>query len=76
MLVRVSYTEAASVGANFDESQDRVNPHIQSDNWIEYIVAWRKERLELYRDHVGLILRPCTMHTLTDRRQRQGKNGS
>ena len=54
MLVRVSYTEAVSVPADFDESQDRVDPHIQSDNWMEYIVAWRKDRLELYRDHVGL----------------------
>ncbi|TCD70536.1 hypothetical protein EIP91_002882 [Steccherinum ochraceum] len=52
MLVRVSYTEASSVGADFDEAQDRVDPHIQSDNWMEYIVAWRKDRLELYRDHV------------------------
>ncbi|KAH8104569.1 Pleckstrin homology domain-containing protein [Cristinia sonorae] len=52
MLVRVSYTDATTVGADFDESQDRVNPHIHSDNWMEYIVAWRKDRLELYRDHV------------------------
>ncbi|THH30666.1 hypothetical protein EUX98_g3541 [Antrodiella citrinella] len=51
MLVRVSYTNAASVGVDFDEAQDRVDPHIQSDNWLEYIVAWRKDRLELYRDH-------------------------
>ena len=56
MLVRASYTEAGSVGVDFDESQDRVDPHIESDNWLEYIVAWRKDGLELYRDHVRFFL--------------------
>ncbi|KAI0070145.1 hypothetical protein K474DRAFT_1687553 [Panus rudis PR-1116 ss-1] len=51
MLVRASYTEMESLGTGFDEAQDRVTSHIQNDNWREYIVAWRKDRLELYKDH-------------------------
>ena len=52
MLVRVSYTEDV-VPANFDEAKNRVTRHIEDDDWAEYIVAWRKDRLEIYRDHVG-----------------------
>lgn len=56
MLVRVSHTGLDSIGSNFDENQNRVTPHIHNQNWKEYIVAWRKDRLELYRDHVRLLL--------------------
>ncbi|RPD62431.1 hypothetical protein L226DRAFT_544250 [Lentinus tigrinus ALCF2SS1-7] len=50
MLVRVSYTEDA-VPATFDERQNRVTRHLENEGWTEYIVAWRKDRLELYEDH-------------------------
>ncbi|KAK7690007.1 hypothetical protein QCA50_006649 [Cerrena zonata] len=51
MLVRVSHTALDSVSSTFDENQNRVTPHINNQKWNEYIVAWRKDRLELYRDH-------------------------
>ncbi|KAI0354962.1 hypothetical protein OH77DRAFT_1404179 [Trametes cingulata] len=50
MLVRVSYTEDA-VPTTFDESQNRTTRHLDNEGWVEYIVAWRKDRLELYADH-------------------------
>lgn len=54
MLVRVSYTEDA-VSPTFDESQNRTTRHLENEGWVEYIVAWRKDRLELYADHVGRL---------------------
>ncbi|EIW59516.1 uncharacterized protein TRAVEDRAFT_121684 [Trametes versicolor FP-101664 SS1] len=50
MLVRVSYTEDA-VPPHFDETQNRTTRHLENEGWVEYIVAWRKDRLELYADH-------------------------
>ncbi|KAI0657423.1 Pleckstrin homology domain-containing protein [Cubamyces menziesii] len=50
MLVRVSYTEDG-VSPTFDESQNRVTRHLETEGWVEYIVAWRRDRLELYADH-------------------------
>ncbi|KAI0632122.1 Pleckstrin homology domain-containing protein [Trametes polyzona] len=50
MLVRISYTED-SVPSTFDESTNRTTRHLENEGWVEYIVAWRKDRLELYRDH-------------------------
>ncbi|KAI0761941.1 Pleckstrin homology domain-containing protein [Trametes elegans] len=50
MLVRVSYTED-SVPSTFDESLNRTTRHLENDGWVEFIVAWRKDRLELYADH-------------------------
>ena len=52
MLVQVYFTEAQSLPANFDEAQHRVTQHMQYYDWKEFIVAWRKDRLELYTDHV------------------------
>ena len=52
MLVRVSYTED-TVPATFDERQNRTTRHLENDIWREYMVAWRKDRLELYKDHVS-----------------------
>ncbi|KAI0648051.1 Pleckstrin homology domain-containing protein [Trametes meyenii] len=50
MLVRVSYTEE-TVAGTFDESQNRTTRHLENEGWVEYIVVWRKDRLELYTDH-------------------------
>ncbi|CAL1713133.1 unnamed protein product [Somion occarium] len=51
MLVRVSHTDRETIGPNFDENQNRVTPHMQNEKWKEYIVAWRKDQLELHEDH-------------------------
>lgn len=56
MLVRVSYTGAESVGTAFDENQNRVTQHLEYEDWSEFMVVWRKERLELYEDYASLPL--------------------
>ena len=53
MLVRVYFTDEQSLPANFDEVQHRVTQQMQYIDWQEFIVAWRKDRLELYTDHVS-----------------------
>lgn len=55
-MVRVSYTEFESVPIDFDEKRNRTTGHLQDEQWAEYIVAWRKDKLELYREHVCLSL--------------------
>ena len=55
MLVQISFTNNQSLPANFDENLNRTTPHIRYANWMEYIVAWRKDKLELYTDHVRTI---------------------
>ena len=52
MMVRVSYTEN-SVPTPFDETRNRVTRHLDNEGWAEYIVAWRKDQLELYTEHVS-----------------------
>ncbi|KAI0947149.1 hypothetical protein AcV7_009650 [Taiwanofungus camphoratus] len=51
MLVKVSYAATETVPAGFDEWRNRTMSHLESWNWEEYIVAWRKDRLELYQNH-------------------------
>lgn len=53
MLVRVSRTDADSVGTAFDENQNRITSHLEYEDWSEFMVVWRKERLELYEDYVS-----------------------
>lgn len=52
MLVKVSYAATETVPAGFDEWRNRTMSHLENWNWEEYIVAWRKDRLELYQNHV------------------------
>ena len=85
MLVRVSYTEDA-VPPTFDEWQNRTTRHLENEGWREYIVAWRKNRLELYKDHVSSRCQyncRCALHTsyaslstLLGRNGLQGRSGS
>ena len=65
MLVKFSHTESESLPANFDEWQNRTTRHLYNEDWVDYIVVWRKDRLELYRGHV----RPSSMNlmAMTDR---------
>lgn len=52
MIVRVSYTRERSLGATFDENQNRSTQHLQYEDWAEFMVVWRKDRIELYEDYV------------------------
>lgn len=54
MLVRTLYSELENVPIDFDEERNRTTGHLQDEHWAEYIVAWREDRLEIYREHVSL----------------------
>lgn len=51
MLVRVSYTKSESLPRHFDEVQNRTTPHLRYEDWAEFLVVWRGERLEIYQDY-------------------------
>ena len=52
MLVQISCTASESLPLHFDDRRARVTPHVQYYDLSEYIVVWRKNRLELYRNYV------------------------
>lgn len=67
MLVRVSYIKSESLGSSFDEVQNRTTNHLQYEDWAEFMVVWRKDRLELYEDYVCHLfpqIRPYIDHLL------------
>ena len=68
MLVQISCAATESLPANFDEHKARVTPHVQYDDTSEYIVAWRKNRLELYKNYVSFfrVAFSCAVIYLTD----------
>ncbi|KAI0056564.1 hypothetical protein BV25DRAFT_1813850 [Artomyces pyxidatus] len=51
MIVRVCYSSEDNLGSHFDEHQHRSAQNLQSINWAEFMVAWRKDRIELYEDY-------------------------
>ena len=55
MLVRVSYTRSESMDSAFDEVQNRSTSHLQYEDWAEFMVAWRKDRIEIYEDYVRIF---------------------
>jgi hypothetical protein len=52
MLVRVNYSKLEGLGY-FDDSIHKTTRNLQFEEWSEFLVAWRKDSLELYRDHVS-----------------------
>ncbi|KAG2155842.1 uncharacterized protein EDB93DRAFT_1128478 [Suillus bovinus] len=50
MLVRVSYTKSESLPCHFDEVQNRTT-RLRYEDWAEFLVVWRGERLEIYEDY-------------------------
>ena len=76
MLVQVSFTDNQSLPANFDEEQNRITPHLRHESWAEFIVAWRKDRIELYTDHVSSSFSPISNSiSLSVLRRSHAKNG-
>ena len=51
-MVQVSFINGDIAGSNFDESRNRVTPRVQYEDWSEYLVVWRKSRVELYKNYV------------------------
>lgn len=54
MLVRVSYTKDERLGSHFDDAQNRSAQHMDYRGWAEFLVIWRRDRVELYEDYVCL----------------------
>ena len=52
MLVRVNYSKSEGL-VYFDDSIHKTTRNLQFEEWDEFIVAWRKDSLELYGDHVS-----------------------
>ncbi len=53
MLVRVSYSKSEALGLHFDEYQNRMTSGLQYEDWAEFMVVWRRDKIELYEDYVG-----------------------
>ncbi|KAG6917465.1 hypothetical protein DXG01_002442 [Tephrocybe rancida] len=51
MLVRTCYSKSDNISPRFDEQQHRTTQHLLDNDLAEYLVAWRKDRIELYTDH-------------------------
>ncbi|KAH9936321.1 Pleckstrin homology domain-containing protein [Fomitopsis serialis] len=51
MLIKFSHIEAEALPSNFDEWHNRTTGHLYNEDWKDYIVVWRKDRLELYKSH-------------------------
>lgn len=52
MLVRTCYTKSETLSPQFDEIKNRTTRNLHYMHWAEYMVAWRKDRIEIYKDHV------------------------
>ena len=55
MLVRVSFAEDPSTANDFDEEANRTAQHLESREWDEFMVVWRKRQIELYANWVRLF---------------------
>ena len=55
MLVRIAYCRDGSLGPSFDEMQNRSARNLQYEEWSEFVVVWRNDRLELYDDYVCTV---------------------
>ena len=55
MVVRIAYSRDGSLGPSFDEMQNRSARNLQYEDWTEFVVVWRKDRLELYDDYVCAV---------------------
>ncbi|KAH9047706.1 Pleckstrin homology domain-containing protein, partial [Lactarius hengduanensis] len=51
MVVRVAYCKDGSLAPRFDEMQNRSARNLQYEDWTEFMVVWRNDRLELYDDY-------------------------
>ena len=52
MLVRIGHSKSESLGNHFDEKQNRTTSHLRYEDWAEFMVVWRKDRIEIYEDYV------------------------
>lgn len=52
MLVRISYSKTGLIPSHFDEVQHRTTQGLTYEGWGEYMVVWRKTRIEIYENYV------------------------
>ncbi len=52
MVVRVAYCRDGSLAPRFDEMQNLSARNLQYEDWAEFMIVWRNDRLELYDDYV------------------------
>lgn len=52
MLVRVYHTEQKTFKKAFDEQECRITRGLDHEEWAEFLLIWREQRLELYEDYV------------------------
>lgn len=52
MLVRVSYTKLEGLSKHFDETQNRYTSKLHYEDWAEFMVVWRGQKIEIYEDYV------------------------
>lgn len=53
MLVRAHWTSEEKIGI-FSEGRHRAAKNIRYIDWGEYIVAWRRDKIEFYNEHVSV----------------------
>lgn len=51
MYIRVKHSDSL-VNIKFDEEYSRTSRDLSHEDWEEYIVIWRNNRIELYDDYV------------------------
>jgi len=52
MLVRIDYTKFDTM-AQFDDSINRTTRNLEYEDWGEFLVVWRRDSIEIYKDYVG-----------------------
>lgn len=60
MWVKISSTKAQNLSPVFDESINRTTRDLDYEDWGEYMVAWRKDHIEIYEDYVSTAEYRCT----------------
>lgn len=51
MLLRIQYTKVEGL-PTFDESVAHVQKDMKLEDWAEFMVVWRRNRLEIYEEYV------------------------
>ncbi|KAJ4482213.1 Pleckstrin homology domain-containing protein [Lentinula aciculospora] len=51
MLVRIYSTETVNMFSSFDESVHRVTHDLKYEDWGEFLVVWRMDRIEIYENY-------------------------
>ena len=56
MLVRVLSSDLNALPRFFDEHKHRQTRDLDYEDWEEFMVVWRMDRIELYENYVGICL--------------------